>query len=158
MNRKRLTPVSHRHLVFVLHPRISHASLGVPLRQPQQLSINFTSLLIPDLDLPRPRLEDVVVIKGEESISVPAGDYAVHAVIPGLQPLSGAHGLRAEDTGKLVANLLPLELLVMPEIDDEISLFDSVFFVAVLVTDSGLSVGVEFLWGQVRGDVGWEGC
>lgn len=110
-----------------------HGPLGVSLRQAQRLHGLVLTVALAALDGDVLGLEVFVALKDQPALLVPDGDALVHAVVPGLQALNGALGRASKHGGKVLLDALPLELLVVPRVDDEVTLFRCVLLVDVTV-------------------------
>jgi hypothetical protein len=127
-------PVLHLRLDLWVDPRVVQGTLGISLRQAHGLHGLILTVSVAALDGTLPRLEVFIVVEDEPAIMVPGWDPGVHAVVPGLQALDSAFRGLAEQGGELLLDSLPLHLLVMPGIDDEVTFFHCVLLVDVAVT------------------------
>lgn len=126
-----LGPVHTLHLCFVVYPIVKDGSVGVPLGKAHGLHRPVLAVSLTALDADMSRLQVVVVVKDEITISIPDGDALVHTVVPGLKALDSPFRCAAKSVGELLLDALPLELPVVPGVDDEVTLFLSVLLVDV---------------------------
>lgn len=108
-----------------------HGSLRVALGKAQGLHWPILRVSLSTLDADVFRLHVFVIAKDQPAIFIPEGDALVHAVVPGLEALNSPFRRAAKHARKILLDTLPLELPVMPSVNDEISLFCGVFLINV---------------------------
>lgn len=133
LHRSLASPVTGLDLELRVDPGVVHGPLGVSLRQAQRLHGLVLAIALTALDGDVLGLEVFLALKDQPALLVPDGDALVHAVVPGLQTLDGALRRAAKHGGKVLLDALPLELLVVPRVDDEVALFRCVLLVDVTV-------------------------
>lgn len=126
----RLTPIAGLALDFGVYPGVVHSPLRVPLRQAERL-ILVLSISLTALDADVSRLDIVLIVEEQPTIVVPDRYTLVHAIVPSLEPLDGTFRRATEKPSKVLLDALPLLLLVVPGIDDEVTLFGGVLLIDV---------------------------
>lgn len=107
--------------------------LRVPLGKAQRLHGSVLAITLAALDADVLGLQFLIVVEEQPAILVPEGDALVHSVVPSLEALDGALWCSAKHGGKVLLDALPLELLVVPGVDDKVALLSSVLLVDVSV-------------------------
>lgn len=131
--KSKLTPVSGFALEFWVHPAVVKGALRISLRQAKRLHGAVLAVALAALDADVLGLEILIIIKDQPAIFVPQGDALVHSVVPGLQALHSTLRRSSKHGGKVLLDALPLELLVMPGVNDEITFLGGVLLVDVPV-------------------------
>lgn len=139
--RQRLTPVARFALDVRIHPRILNGSLRVPLGKAQGFHGAVLAVAFATLDADVLGLQVFIIFENQPPILVPQWNTLVHSVVPGLQTLDSTLRCSSKHGGKVLLDTLPLELLVVPSINDEISLLSRVLLV---------DVPVFAVWGRAR--------
>lgn len=122
-----------------------NGTLWVSLGQAERLHGLILAVTLAALDADVLGLQVLVVLKDQPAFLVPERDALVHAVVPGLEALDGSLGSAAKHRGKVLLDALPLELLVVPGIDDEVTLLGGVFLVDVPVLTIWWGAGVAIV-------------
>ena len=138
----KLTPVTRLVLQFGVNPAVGHGSLRISLGKAKGLHGLILAVTLTALDADMLWLEIILVLKDQPAILVPQWDALVHAVVPSLQPLDRALRRAPKHGGKILLDALPLELLVMPSVDDEITFLSGVLLVDVSVLAIGRRAGI----------------
>jgi hypothetical protein len=101
----------------------------VPLGEAKGLCGFVLAVTFATLDTDMLGFEVVFVIKAEPTLLIPNRYALVHTVIPSLEALDSTLRCAPESRGKLLLNLLPFHLLVVPSVDDIVTLFCRILLV-----------------------------
>lgn len=140
----KLTPVARLVLQFGVNPAVGHGSLRISLSETERLHGLVLAVALTALDTDMLGLEVFLVLKDQPAILVPEGDALVHAVVPGLETLDRALRCASKHGSKVLLDALPLELLVVPKVDDEVTFLGSILLVDVSVLAIRRRAGITF--------------
>lgn len=140
----KLTPVARLVLQFGVNPAVGHGSLRISLGKAERLHGLVLAVALTALDADMLGFEVFLVLKDQPTILVPERDALVHAVVPGLQTLDRALRRAPKHGSKVLLDALPLELLVVPKVDDEVTFLSSILLVDVSVLAIGRRAGIAF--------------
>lgn len=133
LHRSLVGPVSSLDFEIGVDPGVVNGTFGVSLGETKRLHGLVLAIALAALDRDVLGLEILVVVKDQPALLVPDGDALVHSVVPGLEALDGALWRAAKHSGKVLLDALPLELLVVPSVDDEVTFLRCVLLVDVSV-------------------------